>query len=369
MLTSAASVPADVPGSVGPLAFFLDDHAPDRPGPPPMRVLVGTHERCLEHDAGPGHPEAPERLGAVMAGVRAAEEAGADITRWSPRPATRDELLAVHPELYLDALEGFCRAGGGHLDPDTGAGPASWDAALVAAGSGPDAVERLRAGEADAAFLAVRPPGHHATVRTPMGFCLVNNVAVAAMALARAGERVLIVDWDAHHGNGTQDVFWSDGRVAYVSMHQWPLYPGTGAADETGSGEGAGLTLNLPFPPRTAGDTYRASLERVVGPLAERFSPTWVLLSAGFDSHRADPLASLGLSSGDYLDLTARVVELVPPGRRIVFLEGGYDLAALATSTTACVAALAGLDMRPEPVTTGDRGIEVVDAAAAALSG
>ena len=333
-----------------------------------MTVLVGTHERCLEHRAGPGHPEAPERLAAVLVGTAQAEDAGADLLRWAPRPATRSELEAVHPAVYLDALESFCRSGGGSLDPDTGVAPESWDAALVAAGAGPDAVGRLRNGEGVAAFLAVRPPGHHATPRTPMGFCLLNNVAVTAALLAGQGERVLIVDWDAHHGNGTQDVFFSDGRVAYVSMHQWPLYPGTGAAGETGAGDGAGLTLNLPFPPRTAGDVYRAAIDRALAPLAERFAPTWVLLSAGFDSHRADPLASLGLSAGDYVDLTRRVVELVPPGRRIVFLEGGYDLDALGASTAACVAALAGVELRPEPVTTGDRGMDVVDAAAVALT-
>ena len=333
-----------------------------------MRVLVGTHERCFEHWAGPGHPESPERLAAVLVGVAEAEDAGADLARWAPRPARREELVGVHSAAYLDALESFCRSGGGRLDPDTGAVPESWEAALVAAGAGPDAVGRLRAGEGAAAFLAVRPPGHHATARTPMGFCLLNNIAVTAMHLADQGERVLIVDWDAHHGNGTQDVFFSDGRVAYVSMHQWPLYPGTGAVEETGAGDGAGLTLNLPFPPRTAGDTYRAAIDRTLAPLAERLDPTWVLLSAGFDSHRADPLASLGLSAGDYVDLTSRVVELAPPGRRIVFLEGGYDLDALTASTAACVAALAGLELRPEAVTTGDRGIEVVDAAAVSLT-
>jgi len=334
-----------------------------------VTVLVGTHERYLDHRAGQHHPEDPHRLAAALAGVARAEAgAGIDVARFTPRPAAREELVAVHPPAYLDRLESFCRTGGGHIDADTAAVPESWDAAVLAAGAGPDAVERLRAGEGAAAFLAVRPPGHHATSNVAMGFCLLNNIAVTAMALADSGERVLIVDWDAHHGNGTQDVFFSDARVAFVSMHQWPLYPGTGRAEETGAGAGAGLTVNLPLPARTPGDVYRAALERVVAPLAESFAPTWVLLSAGFDSHRADPLASLGLSAGDYVDLTRRVVELVPAGRRIAFLEGGYDLEALELSTAACVAALGGADLRPETVTTGDRGMEVVEASESRLA-
>src|SRR5439155_14320787 len=235
---------------------------------------------------------------------------------------------------------------------DTSASRGSWLAAQLGAGAGLDAITRLDAGEADAAFCAVRPPGHHATPRRPMGFCLLNNIAIAAAALADRGEKVLIVDWDAHHGNGTQDAFYADGRVVYVSMHEYPLYPGTGRLDETGLGAGAGATVNLPFPAGATGDTYRAAIDEVVVPIAERFSPTWVLLSAGFDGHRADPLTGLGLSAGDYGELTRRVVELVPAGRRLVFLEGGYDLDALAASAGACVAALAGESRQPEPPTS-----------------
>lgn len=279
-----------------------------------------------------------------------------------PRAATRAELERVHTPLYLDELERICAAGGGALDPDTAASAESWEAAVHAAGAGLEAVAALERGDGDAAFCAVRPPGHHALSARAMGFCLLNNVAVTAAYLRDRGEKVLVIDWDAHHGNGTQAIFYEDPDVLYVSMHEWPLYPGTGRIDETGAGAGVGATLNFPFPAGTTGDAYLDAMDSVVEPMAERFGPDWVLLSAGFDAHRDDPLTDLGLAAGDYADLTARALGLAGQRRVIAFLEGGYDLGALRTSVAAAASALVGERLRPEPATSGGPGRAVVGA-------
>ncbi len=327
-------------------------------------LLLATDPAFEHHDTGPGHPERARRLAAVLQAPEAAG-VGDAIRLLEPREATTAELGLVHPPDYLEVLERFCAAGGGDIDGDTRASAGSWRAGKLAAGAGLAAVEALRRGEGDAAFLAVRPPGHHALATRPMGFCLINNVAVVAANLAEQGERVLVLDWDAHHGNGTEAIFWDDPRVLYVSTHQYGgFYPGTGALDDVGGPGARGDTLNLPFPAGTTGDVYLRALDEVVTPAVEQFVPTWVLVSAGYDAHRADPLTDLRLSAGDFADIARRVARYAPsPGRLVLFLEGGYDLDALTTSVGATLAAVLDAPYRPEPATSGGPGAKVVDAA------
>ncbi len=328
-----------------------------------MSLLFVSHPVYLEHLAGPRHPETPDRLTAVLSSA-ARPELREAMVFCEPSAASLEQLTAVHAAEHVLRVQGICAAGGGRLDPDTYASQGTWNAATLAAGSGLTAIERLDAGVADAAFCAVRPPGHHATRDTSMGFCIFSNVAVAAAALAERGERVMIFDYDAHHGNGTQDIFWNDPRVLFVSIHQSPLYPGTGHLNETGGPDAPGTTLNIPVPPGATGDVYLDAFDRVVAPIADRFAPTWVIVSAGFDAHRRDPITDLGLSSADYPALTRRAFSLVPPGRRIAMLEGGYDLQALADSTAAVFASLTGVSFEPRESTTADGpGRGVVDSA------
>jgi acetoin utilization deacetylase AcuC-like enzyme len=327
-------------------------------------LLVAADPAFGSHDPGPGHPERRARLDAVAAGTAAASVSDA-IVALPPRAATREELGRVHAATLVDAVEQLSARGGGAVDPDTVLSAGSYVAAARAAGAGLAAVEALERGEGTAAFLGVRPPGHHATGRRPMGFCLFNNVAVTAAALVASGSRVCVLDYDAHHGNGTQEIFWEEPRVLYVSLHEWPLYPGTGRLDETGAGAGAGATCNLPLPAGATGDVYQRALDEVVEPLLAGFDPDWLLVSCGFDAHRADPLTGLALSAGDYGALAARARALAPgPSRTIVFLEGGYDLQAVRDSVAATLPALLEVTTAaPEAPTSGGPGADVVEAA------
>jgi len=278
------------------------------------------------------------------------------------RPAERHELARVHDGWHLDDLARLSQEGGGSIDGDTYATPESWEIATRAAGAGLVAVDGLRAGRADLALVVARPPGHHALADRSMGFCLLNNVAVAAAALADLGERVLIVDWDVHHGNGTEALFWDDPRVLYVSTHQWPCYPGTGRAGDVGGEPALGATLNVPLPPGATGDVVRRAFDRLVSPAVEAFGPTWVLISAGFDAHRADPLADLALTTGDFADLARVVAGYAPaPGRLVLFLEGGYDLGALRASVAATLGALVDGGEPVEASSSGGPGMDQLD--------
>lgn len=325
-------------------------------------MLFISHERCLDHLAGSSHPESPDRLTSIAEGLDRAE-VGKAVTMLEAPMASIKELAPVHPESLIKELERLTSSGGGKVDTDTVATKWSFEAALYAAGAGLAAIEQLRQGRDSVAFCAVRPPGHHATSDRSMGFCLFNNIAVTATALAESGERVAIVDYDAHHGNGTQDIFYSDDRVLFASIHQWPCYPGTGRLEETGSGNGLGSTINVALPPGATGDVYTHAWERVISPKISAFDPTWLLVSAGFDAHRDDPLTAMGLSAGDYAALTKRVMQAAPNGQVIIFLEGGYNLSALAEASAAVFAVLAGTQYQTEPLTYGGPGIEAVDAA------
>ena len=298
-----------------------------------------------EHLAGREHPERPERFDAVLRGLR---QAGLleRVARVDRRAATEEELLLCHTPEYLRTAKHDVLSGRPYLSTgDTDITPNSWDVAAQAVGGVLNAGDAVVAGKARNAFCAVRPPGHHATANRGMGFCFFNNAALAARyAQRRHGlERVLIVDWDVHHGNGTEQIFYSDPTVFFFSTHQWPLYPGTGRADETGEGAGVGTTMNFPFPAGSGREEILGAVETSLAPAADRFRPDLVVISAGFDSRLGDPLGRFTLTDRDFADLTRAVMEIAARhagGRVVSVLEGGYNLDGLASAAAAHVQAL-----------------------------
>jgi len=322
-------------------------NAPDRPADaeaPP--TALGYDDAYKLHRTGEGHPESPERLQAVLDGLR---QAGLldRLRRVAPRPAAEQEVLACHTETYLRTVRRDVESGAGSLSTgDTTISPESYRVALLAAGGACAAVDAVLAGKARNAFCAVRPPGHHATPEVGMGFCIFNNVAIAARYAQKCHGlgKVLIVDWDVHHGNGTQDIFWRDGSVFYFSTHQSPWYPGTGREDEIGEGAGRGTTLNCPL---AAGAGRKEIVEEAFQgkllPAAAAFKPDLVLVSAGFDSRAGDPLGGFLLSDEDFADLTRLLLGIArdhASGRLVSVLEGGYALDGLASASAAHVRAL-----------------------------
>ncbi|MEM6655871.1 MAG: histone deacetylase [Planctomycetota bacterium] len=291
----------------------------------------------LEHETG-RHPEHAGRLRAVVDRLKAAGLAGR-CTRPDIAPAADDLIAAVHPHPHVARLDELAARGGGRVDADTVVSPASPTAARRAAGAAAGAATSVIRGEATRALCLVRPPGHHALADRAMGFCLLNNVAIAAhAALGQSLDRVLIVDWDVHHGNGTQALFYDDPRVAFFSMHRWPFYPGTGADDETGAGDGLGATRNLPVSFGTSRDRCLSWFARELEEFADRWRPQLVLVSAGFDAHRLDPVGSLGWEAEDFASLTTTVMDVAAAhagGRLVSVLEGGYHPPALADSVAA----------------------------------
>jgi len=317
----------DLPGKL--------ENVPSVPG------FLVADDGCRGHLAGTSHVESPARYDAVLEGLARAGLLGR-MRKAEVRTATGDDLLLCHTAEYLETVRRDVDSGRRHLSTgDTDITPNSWDVAARAVGGVLNAVDAVLGGGARTAFCAVRPPGHHASAGRGMGFCLFNNAAIAARyAQRRHGVgRVVIVDWDVHHGNGTQDIFYRDASVFFFSSHQWPLYPGTGRADETGEGPGEGTTMNFPFSAGSGRREILGAVENYLLPAAARFRPDLVLISAGFDSRVGDPLGRFTLTDEDFADLT-RAVMGISGGRVVSILEGGYNLAGLASAAAAHVAAL-----------------------------
>ncbi|OFW55456.1 MAG: hypothetical protein A2W01_05500 [Candidatus Solincola sediminis] len=332
----------------------------------------------LDHDNGFGHPERPERLESSLEMIKKTK-LSEKIRIISPRDATIDEINMVHPMNYIDKVKKMAESGGGWLDGDTPVSPKSFAAALKSAGAGLEGLERIFSGDAPNAFCLVRPPGHHATSTRGMGFCIFNNNAVTSRYAMEHFDvsRVFILDWDAHHGNGLEDILYDDKRVLYISLHQYPHYPGTGTYREVGSGAGEGYNVNFPFPAFTGEDIYLEAFDRVIMPIARQYEPELVLISAGYDGHFNDPLCSMLLTATTYSAMAERLQALAQEycgGKMLASLEGGYNLLGLAASVNNTIAVMAGdetrvveeMDSFPREPT--ERGLEIIEATREAIS-
>ena len=301
-----------------------------------IRTGFVYHPDYLKHDPGDWHPEKPERLTAIVDGIK---EAGLweKLIHLEPTPAALEQVEYIHEKEYIESLQGFCERGGGLMDLDTGVSRESFRIALLAVGGMIRAVDAVMNGEVNNAFAAVRPPGHHAFPDRGKGFCLFNNIAIAARHLQdkHGLEKILIVDWDIHHGDGTNYSFYDDPTVFYFSIHEFPFYPGTGRAYETGRGEGVGYTLNVPVPFGTGIQEYRDAFQQKLKPMAMAFDPDFVLISAGFDAHEDDPLSGIKITTsayGEFTDIVQEIAGQTCNGRIVSVLEGGYSLSARSDS-------------------------------------
>jgi len=340
------------------------------PQPAPGDLLVFTDEAMLDHDPGMGHPERPARLASLQASLQGTPVDG---LKWAaPQPAPLEAIQSIHAETYVEAL--VSRRGERlQLDGDTATSEGSVDAALLAAGAAIAAVEAAVSGGHAATMALVRPPGHHAERRRPMGFCLFNNVAIAAEHARRhlGVERVLVVDWDVHHGNGTQHAFEDRPDVLFFSTHRFPFYPGTGAAREVGHDDGRGFTVNVPMSARRTDGDYALAFRELLVPIAEQYAPDLVVVSAGFDAHRRDPIGGMDVSTEGFAAMAGVVAELASQicgGRLAMVLEGGYDLTALDESVRACLDVARGVTP-PEVASATPEGEAAVRRAASIQRG
>lgn len=314
-----------------------------------MRFGLISDPVFLQHEI-PGHVERPDRLRAIAEALKPLRDRFAFVDL-PARPAKDEELLLAHQRQVLETVASLTAQGGGAIDPDTEVNPFSDRAARLAAGGGIDLARAVAKGELDRGFLLARPPGHHATPKRSMGFCLYSTIAIAALACRDLCERIAILDWDVHHGNGTQDCLYCDPGTLFISLHQSPFYPGTGYREEQGGGPGAGLTVNLPLPAGCGDAEYLAAYHRLVRPLLRRYDPELILVSAGYDAHSKDPLGGMKVSTEGFAQLAGLVAEdaesCTSAGRLVGFLEGGYDLSGLASSVAATLEVWSGLRQAP----------------------